>query len=731
MNDKYGYIYTRRHESYSNACKLGKTKFILERDSQYATGELHRGNFDLVIEMSQHKIGVIEKCLQYYFKEFHIKFDGGSEFYDNQIIDLIVPYLQKTTIKFRVLSTEEINNLLNCYKLREIKHKTLNILKKFNEQMSPKNNQEIITYIPRDYQIDIISKSIDYFKTNDKGILVLTCGTGKTLISLWITQQLNSRTILIGVPSVLLLKQWEEIIKNFFEYTPCLLVCSDGIKTTIEDIKIFLQKHQNNCVVITTYISSQKVYHATMQINFKFDMKINDEVHHLTTIDKHINTKSKKNIHMLHILSKKQLSLTATLKHSESHPQNETIIFNNNKSYFGDIIDTKCLSWAIQQNILCNYVIQIIVTDENEQLRELFKIFDIKDGDMPLFLSAYSTLKSICDKNSHHALVFSNNKPNSVNIIKYIELLITHKYFSIPELYYGCYNSNMNKKDQTQVLTNYNSNKYGIISCVYCLGEGYDNYVIDAVIIAENMQSDIRIVQTLLRGSRKNINEPTKITKIILPLLNNNNFLENDDNSDFKKVSEIINQMGLQDETIIHKVKVFKIEIEKQKYKIKENVDLETVKEFGKYDDNLTQQLRLITIKSSENTMSYEKTRKLLIEKNIQSKDNYYKLCDEDNRFCKNPEIIFKEKFIGWIDYLGIERKYYDLKTCKNKVREYLLMYPNIKKYYVDLSIMIDKLCVLDHKFPPNGLWVDYYDVKNLQDIIKIMPNKKKVGMIF
>ena len=56
------------------------------------------------------------------------------------------------------------------------------------------------------------------------------CGVGKTLISLWITQELNSNTILNGVPNKLLLKQWEEVICVLFQSVPYLIV-SGGVDT--------------------------------------------------------------------------------------------------------------------------------------------------------------------------------------------------------------------------------------------------------------------------------------------------------------------------------------------------------------------------------------------------------------------------------------------------------------------------------------------------------------------
>jgi superfamily II DNA or RNA helicase len=79
-------------------------------------------------------------------------------------------------------------------------------------------------YTPREYQTTIIKKAVIHYQEYDKGLLVLMCGVGKTLISLWIAQELHSNTILIGVPNKLLLEQWEKIIKVLFMKVPYLIV---------------------------------------------------------------------------------------------------------------------------------------------------------------------------------------------------------------------------------------------------------------------------------------------------------------------------------------------------------------------------------------------------------------------------------------------------------------------------------------------------------------------------
>ena len=724
MNQTNGYIYVRNHPSYDvdDACKMGKAINIPERDTQYATGEIQRGYFEAVFEVPIEKMGIVERLLQNEFRELNVKYDAGTEFYNKKIITLIEPYLITLGIKYRKLTKQEISDLVRCNRVRKT-IKKINIQSLIHILKTKRTNNQIVSYIPRNDQSIIIGKSVIHFQQYDKGMLVLMCGVGKTLISLWITQELNSNTIIIGVPNKLLLKQWEEVICILFQSVPYLIV-SGGVDT--ENIMRFLENNQKKCIVITTYSSAHKVYTATHHTRFVFGMKLLDEVHHLTTNNMRLAHTTKKYIQMLNIPSVKQLSLTATLKQLESMCDDGIVVSNDNVEYFGEIIDRKCLLWAINENIICDYVIQTIITNEEQLEQQLLRFHIIEENDKRLFLSAFASLKSIFDGHSHHLLIYSNNKDNSLKLIQYIKMLLDDNYFDIPDLYYSNYHSEMKSKDQKEIINNFEKAKFGIITCVYCLGEGWDFPLLDGVVFAENMTSNIRIVQSALRASRKNKKDTNKKTKIILPILNRDDWLENNENPDLKKVREVIYQMGLEDETITQKIKVFRIDIEKQKPKKRENEEGEIVDEFGEYDEELTQKLRLKTIKRTALATTYEKARKIIADKNIKSKESYYELCERDNRLFKEPEIAFKGQFTNWIEYLSIERVYYDLEICKNKVSEYLLLYPEIKKYYLDLSIVSNELCKIDILFPPNGLWVEYYNVKDLRDLITITNKKKK-----
>jgi hypothetical protein len=123
-----------------------------------------------------------------------------------------------------------------------------------------------------------------------------------------------------------------------------------------------------------------------------------------------------------------------------------------------------------------------------------------------------------------------------------------------------------------------------------------------------------------------------------------------------------------------------------------------------------------------ENKLTYNEAKIIIKSNNIKTKHDYYKLCEKDIRIPKEPEVYFKDTFKGWIDYLDIERIYYDLETCKNKISEYL---NNIENDYLNINNICYKLCEIDSNFPPWDLWCEYYNVKDLSNIIIIKIGKK------
>jgi predicted helicase len=152
---------------------------------------------------------------------------------------------------------------------------------------------------PRDYQKDAIRDVVKGFKTADRGQLIMACGTGKTLTSLFIHEKLRCQRTLVLVPSLSLLKQtmkvWRSNAKVEFDVLP---VCSDetvgkdsdavvsstsevGVPVTTDpgEIAAFLRKRSPR-VVFSTYQSSPRVAAAMTQGRVpRFDLVIADEAH--------------------------------------------------------------------------------------------------------------------------------------------------------------------------------------------------------------------------------------------------------------------------------------------------------------------------------------------------------------------------------------------------------------------------------------------------------------------
>ena len=81
---------------------------------------------------------------------------------------------------------------------------------------------------PRPHQATAIQAVVNGFEDQDRGRLIMACGTGKTLTALWIAEQLQSSLTLVLVPSLSLVQQnlaeWGRHAAQDFD---TLVVCSD------------------------------------------------------------------------------------------------------------------------------------------------------------------------------------------------------------------------------------------------------------------------------------------------------------------------------------------------------------------------------------------------------------------------------------------------------------------------------------------------------------------------
>lgn len=705
-----GFLYIRTHYAYDkyDCCKLGITINIPNRDNTYATGEVIRGKFVIVYEVDAKLMAAHERILQYEFNDFKEYHGSGTEFYNKQIIGLFETTCKRNGIKIlHKLSDSEIVELRRTAIAQDVRRK----IKKHN-LLRILNKKQLQIKHPKNYQLDVLDKCINHYKDNVNAILQLICGFGKTLTSLWLAERLKSNKILVGLPNLHLLNQWMKEIKHVFPHYNILMV-KQGITT--EEIKKFINSNMQ-FIILTTYASAWKIAEIS---NLIFDIKIADEMHHLTCRDVESGSDKKSYIKFLDIPCFKQLGLTATLKEVQEL-DNLKVISNRDETIFGKVIAAKNLLWGIQNNVITDYVIQILHADSN-YIDSLFDNFNITcDIDKKLFISAYTALCSINNNDSHHMLIYCNEISNANKLNHYVAELIKHKYFTIDKSYCNCFHSEKDGiTNNPVILDNFSKSKTGIIICIYGLGEGWDFPLLDAVLFAENMTSNIRILQSALRANRLNVNELNKVAKYILPMVYGGDWL-NDASNDYKNIREIIYQIGLEDETIIQKIKAYKLVNKENKTNIndKQNQNYSIT-----YDDTVTNNIKVKTLNRMSLDTTYVKAKQINKHYNIRSIKEYNDYCSKDYRLPLDPVALYGAKFSNWIDYLGIDRtQYYELTECKKIIKEKT---KNITTFNKD--DIIKQLCDIDPKMPYYDIILDFYKLKNITDLFTGGNMRKKL----
>jgi predicted helicase len=663
-----GFIYLRHHENYEkhNIYKLGRTRDFLNRDSTYSTGEFIRGKFIFGIEILKDNPeyindNFVEKLLQRYFNKYHKMHDGGTEFYDKKILDEIELFLNKTNIKFKILTRKEIYNI-NMNIRRQIVIDKLDKNIKLREFLMKKNKKIII---PNEHQQQILNKINKFYEINNIGKILWSCGLGKTLLSILICKKLNYSKILIGVPSVYLQKQFiNEILKVFPNKNNILCVGGNNFNSTTEQTEIlkFLNDNKNGVkFIITTYTSC----HLLLNEIIDFDFKIGDEAHHLVGLDNEEITGYKK---FHNIKSKKTLFMTATEKTIET--KTDKIIYSmNDELVFGKLIDEKTVHWAIENKKITDYRLLLITNTESE-INNIINKLEIHIDNKELFMSAFVTLKSIEQYNNlTHILICCNTTDNSEIVNSYIKILLEKNIVKINknDVYSNALHSNkkinINLEDPNNEIEKFKKSKYGIISSVYIFGEGFDLPKLNGVVFSENMESDIRIVQTALRPNRLDLSNPEKISYIVIPHIETNNISKN--GASVNKVRMIIRKLRNVDDTIEQKMILSSI----KKYEKKEDEnDFEEVNSFKIKDDEIDElnkikiKLKYSKILSSDNSEELDEYNYIQIlnkELKIQSKEEYSsdKIKSQHSNYIDNADEYFTKNGVwkSWYDFIGLD----------------------------------------------------------------------------
>lgn len=266
---------------------------------------------------------------------------------------------------------------------------------------------------PRKHQLDAISKAYTHYITegNDRGKLIMACGTGKNYTSLLIAKQLlnGKGLVLFMVPSIALLGQslnaWSadagkpikavcicsdskasrKIQKNKYDDADDSVVdlavpASTNPKSIASQLKKY-RSHDGLVVVFSTYQSIDAVSEAQQEILSEtngeygvFDFIICDEAHRTTGVK--LSDKDESNFTKIHsddnMKGRKRLYMTATPRlYGESakvkaSEKDYILCSMDDKALYGEEFYRVNFSYAVQNGLLADYKVLVLTVGEND-----------------------------------------------------------------------------------------------------------------------------------------------------------------------------------------------------------------------------------------------------------------------------------------------------------------------------------------------------------------------------
>jgi predicted helicase len=359
--------------------------------------------------------------------------------------------------------------------------------------------------LPRDDQNIAIRNVIDGFSNSDRGQLILPCGTGKTLMALWIKEAMKSIHTLFIVPSLGILSQAKKawmLNNNDSEFTPYICVCSakditkddnnityayeinGRVSTNVDEVKAFLLQH-NKTIVYSTYQSLHIVAKATKELDFIFDLAVCDEAH--KTIG------SKKNpFTLVHdnaaICIKKRLYMTATPRVLTK--TRESYYDMSNTTIFGTEFHRMSFKEAIDQGILVDYKIAVIGISDEEIMTAIHnKTYIPESGEETVYERAhhYALNKFMKKFPVTHMITFHSS-------VKKAKLFNERNKIFFPEIDTYHVNGAQTTSERSKIMMEFENSERAIITNARCLTEGIDVPAIDVVYFCDPKNSKIDIV---------------------------------------------------------------------------------------------------------------------------------------------------------------------------------------------------------------------------------------------
>ncbi len=434
-------------------------------------------------------------------------------------------------------------------------------------------------FTPKPYQIDALTAIKTTLSTQDRATVVMACGTGKTLVSLWATQDAQPKTVLVLVPSLTLLQQTLGEWSKHHTFAPgfrYLCVCSDQtvglandelevrssdvefrIDTNPEEVTRFLAHPTDDVkVIFSTYHSSPVV--GAGAAGYTFDLGIFDEAHKTTGREGGAFGYA---LSDEHLRIKKRLFFTATPRHYDIRHRDKEGEFRvqsmDDPQVYGIRAHTLSFASAAKQGIICPYKVVISLIDKH-----MVSDFARKHG-ITLIKTDLVQARWVANLLAFQQAVKKTGATKALTFhsrVKAAEEFASDTTHGIGRYLNGYDVSHVHGKQRSSerksLIDVFRHTEKGVLTNARCLTEGVDVPAVDMVAFIDPKQSRIDIAQATGRAMRKPQGASTKtVGYVVVPLFAADFTREGLDKAieseNFTEVVDVLNALQEHDEDLL------------------------------------------------------------------------------------------------------------------------------------------------------------------------------------
>lgn len=347
----------------------------------------------------------------------------------------------------------------------------------------------------RPHQRQAVKSIVAGLRSKSRGQCIMACGTGKTLIGCYVASGLKARTVLVLVPSLLLVRQVLLTFRAQNSKWRFLAVCSEDV--THESDQIRVSERELGCATTTStvavgeFLASRgpevKVVICTYQsacvlVDRQFDLAIFDEAHRTAG---RIGKPFAFALSDDNVRCKKRLFMTATPRHADLVESGATseLFAMDDPSVYGRVLYSMSLRRAIQSELVCDY--RVVVSCIRMR------------GHEPREVAARASMMKMMRRYKVHK-VFSFHKT-----IRHAEDFVSGEHGSMPGVTMLHVNGEQSPDVRRSALAQFAAEPKALITNARCLTEGIDLPNADAVAFMSPRHSVVDIVQAVGRCIRR------------------------------------------------------------------------------------------------------------------------------------------------------------------------------------------------------------------------------------